>query len=178
METVSAKPERILPHKESINREDLEEMITLGVGVASVCWEGGTGSREFDSERASQVAGEMIETAVKYAEGLSNTPLAGLDALQGELERLPGMPQQRIIVKAKLLVFEYVKARLEKTDTHVTFAFDEVYVVWFTRVLQNWKALVSTTLPDGMYYEVTYNGDKSETYLDAYKKFENVCIPD
>ena len=39
--------------------------------------------------------------------------------------------------------------------------------------MQNWKALVSTTLPDGMYYEVTYNGDKKEVYLDAYKKFEN-----
>lgn len=27
-----------------------------------------------------------------------------------------------------------------------------------------------------MYYEVTYNGDKKETYLDAYKKWENVCV--
>ena len=31
-------------------------------------------------------------------------------------------------------------------------------------------------MPDGMYYEVTYNGDKNEIYLDAYKKFENRCI--
>jgi hypothetical protein len=77
---------------------------------------------------------------------------------------------------ANRLVFEHVKERLEKTDTHVTFAPDEVYVVWFSKTLQNWKALVSTTLPDGMYYEVTYNGDKNETYIDAYKKFENVCI--
>ena len=28
-----------------------------------------------------------------------------------------------------------------------------------------------TTLPDDMYYEVAYNGDKKEVYLDAYKKF-------
>ena len=81
-------------------------------------------------------------------------------------------------VRAKQVVFEYVKARLEKTDTHVTFGPDDVYVVIFSKVLQNWKALVSTTLPDGMYYEVTHNGDKHETYLDAYKKFDNVCIPD
>jgi hypothetical protein len=80
--------------------------------------------------------------------------------------------------KARRLVYDYVKARLEKTDTHVTFASDEVYVVWFVKALQNWKALVSTSLPDGMYYEVTYNGDKCETYIDAYKKFENVVIPD
>lgn len=80
--------------------------------------------------------------------------------------------------KAKRLVFEYIKPRLEKTDAHVTFALDEVYVVWFSKTLQNWKALISTTLPDGMYYEVTYNGDKAETYIDAYKKFDNVCVPD
>ena len=27
-----------------------------------------------------------------------------------------------------------------------------------------------------MYYEVTYNGDKNECYLDAYKKWQNVLI--
>ena len=35
---------------------------------------------------------------------------------------------------------------------------------------------MSSTLFDGMYYEITYNGDKNEWYLDAYKKFENKCI--
>lgn len=52
----------------------------------------------------------------------------------------------------------------------------DTYVVWHCKTLQNWKTLVSTTLPDGMYYEVTCNGDKNEVYLDAYKKFENRCI--
>ena len=28
-----------------------------------------------------------------------------------------------------------------------------------------------------MYYELTYNGDKKELYLDAYKKWENKAIP-
>jgi hypothetical protein len=78
---------------------------------------------------------------------------------------------------AKKVVFDYVKDRLEKTDTHVTFSEDDVYLVWFSKTLQNWKALLSTTLPDGMYYEVTYNGDKDEAYLDAYKKFDNVRYP-
>ena len=80
--------------------------------------------------------------------------------------------------RAKEIVFDYVKAHLEKTDTHVTFGPDEVYVVWFSKTLQNWKALVSTTLPDGMYYEVTYDGNKARAYLDAYKKFDNVTITD
>jgi hypothetical protein len=76
---------------------------------------------------------------------------------------------------ARILVAQYVIPRLDKTDK-TRFSIDDVFVVWFSKVLQNWKALVSTTLPDGMYYEVTHNGDKNETYLDAYKKFDNVTI--
>ena len=49
-------------------------------------------------------------------------------------------------------------------------------MVWSCKTLQNSKALLSTTISDGMYYELTYNGDKKELYLDAYKKFENRCI--
>ena len=53
---------------------------------------------------------------------------------------------------------------------------DNVFVVWSCKALQNNKALLGTTLFDGMYYELTYNGDKKEVYLDAYKKFENKSI--
>ncbi len=76
---------------------------------------------------------------------------------------------------AKQTVLDYVQAHLDVTDD-VKASIDDIYVVWFCKTLQNWKALISTTLPDGMYYEVTYNGDKKEIYLDAYKKFENKCI--
>lgn len=76
---------------------------------------------------------------------------------------------------ARHVVLNYVKDHLEKTDDTVV-VLDDVYIVWFSKTLQNWKALVSTTLPDGMYYEVTHNGDKAETYLDAYKKFHNVTV--
>lgn len=53
---------------------------------------------------------------------------------------------------------------------------DNVFIVWSCKTLQNNKAMVSTTVSDGMYYEITYNGDKNELYLDAYKKWENKCI--
>jgi len=53
---------------------------------------------------------------------------------------------------------------------------EDVYIVWSCKTLQNNKALVSTTRSDGMYYELTYNGDKDELYLDAYRKLENRCI--
>jgi hypothetical protein len=54
----------------------------------------------------------------------------------------------------------------------------DTYVVWFCKTLQNWKAIVCTTLADGHMYEVTHNGDKNETYIDDYVKVDNVVIPD
>ena len=77
--------------------------------------------------------------------------------------------------KMRIAVYEYVKEHIDKTD-NVDFSIDDVYLVWCCKTLKNWKALISTTLPDGMYYECTFNGDKNEMYLDAYKKFENKII--
>lgn len=71
------------------------------------------------------------------------------------------------------IVKEYIIEHLDKTDGIPNF---EVFMVWKSKVLQNWKYLISSTLFDGMYYELTYNGNKNEWYLDAYKKFENRVI--
>lgn len=74
---------------------------------------------------------------------------------------------------ARLEVNKYVLDHFDKSEEIPEF---EVFIVWSCKTLQNYKALISTTLPDGMYYECTYNGDKNEMYLDAYKKFENKRI--
>ena len=74
---------------------------------------------------------------------------------------------------SKNAVRNYVINHLDKSDTVPNF---DVYIVWYCKTLQNWKALLSTTLSDGMYYEFTLNGDKDEAYLDAYKKLDNNCI--
>ena len=78
---------------------------------------------------------------------------------------------------AKKLVADYFNRQVDKSDG-MRITADEVYIVWFCKTLQNWKALASTTVPDGMYYEITHNGDKGETYVDVYKKWENVCVKD
>lgn len=75
----------------------------------------------------------------------------------------------------KETIRDYVNEHIDKTDK-MQITVDDVYIVWFCKTLQNWKVLASTSVPDGMYYELTYNGDKDEMYLDAYKKFENRCI--
>lgn len=72
-------------------------------------------------------------------------------------------------------VLEYAKRHLDITDG-IEMDISDVYVVWYAKTLDSAKALLSTTLPDGMYYELTYNGSKNELYFDAYKKFENKCI--
>ncbi|MBO7249664.1 MAG: hypothetical protein J6V42_00115 [Clostridia bacterium] len=80
------------------------------------------------------------------------------------------MTSEKFIEKAKNLVAEYAANHLDKTDDVPPF---DVFVVWSCWILGNQKALISTTIHDGMYYEVTYNKEKNEIYFDAYKKFEN-----
>ena len=76
---------------------------------------------------------------------------------------------------ALALVKNYILEHIDRSDMLPEF---DVYTVWKCKTLQNWKYLISSTLPDGMYYEMTYNGDKKEWYLDAYKKFDNKCYPE
>lgn len=73
-------------------------------------------------------------------------------------------------------VSEYFNENKDKTDNTNDLKKDDVFVVWYCKTLQNHKALLSTPVSDGMYYEITYNGDKNEAYFDAYKKWENKCI--
>jgi hypothetical protein len=83
------------------------------------------------------------------------------------------MDNQEFIDKCKQLVSEYTNNHVDKSD-NITVPPQDVFVVWSCKTLQNNKALLSTPLFDGMYYECTYNGDKNEIYFDAYKKWENI----
>ena len=85
------------------------------------------------------------------------------------------MNEQEFQKQVKKAVVEYANTHLDKSDNK-QITENDVFIVWMCKTLQNNKALASTTLFDGMYYEITYNGDKSEMYFDAYKKWENQCI--
>lgn len=85
------------------------------------------------------------------------------------------MQNDKFLDLCKQIVVDYFNSHTDKTDKkHITK--DDVFVVWSCKTLQNNKALVSTTVSDGMYYEITHNGDKQETYVDAYKKWENYVV--
>lgn len=85
------------------------------------------------------------------------------------------MDNQKFIEFAKKAVVDYFNSHKEITDEG-RLKTEDVYIVWLCKTLQNSKALLSTNVCDGMYYEATYNGDKNEMYLDAYKKWDNKCI--
>lgn len=80
------------------------------------------------------------------------------------------MEQRDFMTRAKQLVVDYFNSHVDATDGK-KLTMEDVFVMRFSKTLQNWKALVSITVSDGMYYEITHNGDKKEAYLDVYKKW-------
>ena len=83
------------------------------------------------------------------------------------------MSNEEFLEKAKELVREYTIEHIDKTDKIPDF---NVYIIWSCKTLQNSKAILSTTIPDNKIYELTYNGNKNEIYLDCYVKLENKCV--
>lgn len=85
------------------------------------------------------------------------------------------MNEKDFVTLCKKVVAEYANKHLDKSD-HKQITEADVFIVWMCKTLQNSKALASTTLFDGMYYELTYNGNTKELYVDAYKKWENFAV--
>lgn len=80
--------------------------------------------------------------------------------------------------KARQIVTDYFNRKVDATDSIELLHPSDTFVLWFSKTLQNWKALVSTNIPDGKYYEITYDGDRNQAYLDVYVKLENVTVQD
>lgn len=85
------------------------------------------------------------------------------------------MGSKEFIERCVKEVVDYANQNFDKTDNK-QITEDDVFVVWQCKILQNSKALLSTTVSDGMYYELTLNGNKEEIYFDAYLKWENKAI--
>lgn len=82
-------------------------------------------------------------------------------------------------MQARLAVVAFENERLGiEEGAWDALTLDNTKLVWFAKVLENWKALVITTQPDDRYFEITYNGAKRETYIDAYEKVSNVVLPE
>lgn len=78
----------------------------------------------------------------------------------------------RFLEAAKLFVIGAYNNRIDEEESQLSVS--DLYIVWFSKTLSNWKALISTSKPgDGLYFEVTHNGERAETYVDTYMKLAN-----
>lgn len=113
-------------------------------------------------------------SVIKYAIGFVSCD--DLEKYQNELEvETEMMSSEKFINLCKSVVVDYWNEHNDPTNNSKMIK-NDVFVVWYCKELQNHKALLSTNVSDGMYYELTYNGDKEELYFDAYKKWEHKCI--
>ena len=86
------------------------------------------------------------------------------------------MDNDKFLKMCKEIVVDYFNSQADSMDKNGKITEEDVFAVWSCKTLQNNKALLSTVISDGMYYEITHNGDKEEIYVDAYKKWKNYCV--
>nr|DAJ83454.1 MAG TPA: hypothetical protein [Bacteriophage sp.] len=77
--------------------------------------------------------------------------------------------QEKAINSARGVLFSNCGYSADKITT------DKMFIVWFCKTLQNWKAIVGGTDIKEL-IEVTYNGDKNEVYVDVYGKKLNTVV--
>ena len=90
---------------------------------------------------------------------------------------ITGMKHYESVCKKKLVEWynNFIDNGHAEIHEHITL--EDVFVVWSCKTLQNYKALLSTTVSgDGIYAEYTFNGDRGELYEDVYRKLTNTCI--
>lgn len=136
-------------------------------------------------------AKDLRGNKIKSVRTVDNNTLIGAKDLQRYMFALfNGMFDELYKEKEKEMEIEF--ARREDNDVRLKMAkaavvkwynehnqsrpigIEDVYIVWFSKVLQNWKALAGTHHNDGMYYEITFDGNNDLVYFDAYKKWQNV----
>jgi hypothetical protein len=89
----------------------------------------------------------------------------------------PTVEQGNVPEFARKVVFDYVSDNLEKTELHIRFRLEDVYVIWFGYILGNWRAVIQTNLPNGQLYEVVMDRARGEIYINTYVKIPNDALP-
>lgn len=67
------------------------------------------------------------------------------------------------------LIYNYLNDRYRNTNIN------DMFIVWSCYILGNRKYLVGIK-DSSNYFEVTYNVNKKEWYIDEYNKVNNICI--
>lgn len=77
--------------------------------------------------------------------------------------------------RAERFVFKMVDERLKKLGEQ---KFYDIYLLWSMHIEQNWRGVFSTSVGDGIFYEVTYNTGSKATKLDVYQSLGSYVFPD
>ena len=86
------------------------------------------------------------------------------------------MTSYEFMKRAKIAIADYINEQHPEMLAGLQYDWTEIHVVWQCKMLQNHKGIFCTLAPDELLFEVTYNGDKGEMYLDVYDKVLNKCI--
>jgi pyruvate/2-oxoglutarate dehydrogenase complex dihydrolipoamide acyltransferase (E2) component len=110
----------------------------------------------------------------KKREELAALETEALQATQANGDRTAPDPDRFLTMAKELVVTNYNDSRPLRTSAELTV--QGVYIVWFSKTLGNWKAIVASPVIRGLLWEVSYNGNRREAYIDVYKKLNNTRI--
>lgn len=70
----------------------------------------------------------------------------------------------------KQIVARYANRHSEVNTDIFGITEKEVRMLWYCEISNGVKIALKTTLPDDLYYEITYNGDTGDYSLEVYKR--------
>ena len=56
------------------------------------------------------------------------------------------------------------------------FKIEDLHLVWFSKILKNYKCVIVDLRANQRYYELTFNGLSNEIYIDIYQKEHNIVV--
>lgn len=96
------------------------------------------------------------------------------DAENKDGTAVPLDPDRFLIMAKRLVVGNYNE--YHNAEMTPSLSTDDVYIVWFTMLLKSWKAVLSSTAVKGVMWMVTWNGQRSEGYIQVFKQINNVRV--
>lgn len=87
----------------------------------------------------------------------------------------PKLNSDEFLVKAQHIVVDRFNSHRNPVKVP-ELLLSEINVVWFSKVLNGWKCVFSSTVAKGLLWEVTYASFRNEIYLDVYSKINNIKV--
>jgi hypothetical protein len=98
----------------------------------------------------------------------------GMPAQPAKPEKDIPDPDRFLMMAKQVAVANYNKSRDAGRSPELTM--DSVYIVWFTKTLGNWKAIIASPTIKGLIWEIVYNAHRKECYVEVYKKLNSVKV--